>query len=292
MDTLELVARLRAAGCVFAEDEAELLQETATDRQHLRAMVDRRVAGEPLEYVLGWAEFAGLRVEVDRGVFRPRPRTEYLVEHAVSLLHGASARSAPLPALPEEAPSPATGQRVDGVASEGAGRSDRPAVVVVDLCCGTGALGLALATRLALVELHASDLDPVAVACARRNVERVGGRVYEGDLFTALPDRLRGRVDVLLANVPYVPTSALDLMPAEARLHEPAGALDGGLDGLDMLRRVAAEAPHWLARGGYLLSEVSVAQAQTAAEVLGSAGLESTVVTSEEYDATVVVGRR
>ena len=255
MDTEALVAQLRAAGCVFAEEEARLLQEAADDDQQLRVLVDRRTSGEPLEYVLGWAEFCGLRIQVDPGVFRPRPRTEFLVEHAVRLVR---LRASPL--------------------------------VVVDLCCGSGALGVAFATRLPRAELHATDVDPMAVACARRNVEPVGGHVHLGDLFAALPVDLRGRVDVLLANVPYVPTGDLELMPAEARLHEPAGTLDGGADGLDVLRRVAAEAPRWLVPGGHLLTEASARQASGATGVLSSAGLAASVVTSEEHDATVLVG--
>ena len=255
MNTGALVAQLRAAGCVYAEEEARLLQEAADADEQLRVLVDRRTSGEPLEHVLGWAEFCGLRIQVDLGVFRPRSRTEFLVEHAARLVR---ARTASL--------------------------------VVVDLCCGSGALGVAFATLLRHTELHAADVDPVAVACARRNVEPVGGQVHLGDLFAALPADLRGRVDVLLANVPYVPTGDLELMPAEARLHEPLGTLDGGPDGLDILRRVAAEAPRWLAPGAYLLTEASARQAGAAAEVLSSAGLTASVVTSEEYDATVVVG--
>jgi release factor glutamine methyltransferase len=247
-----IVARLRAAGCVLAEEEAALLQESAGSPDELAAMVDRRVSGEPLEHVVGWAEFCGLRIAVDPGVFRPRPRTEFLVEHAATL----------------------------------AG----PGAVVVDLCCGSGALGVALAAMLGRVELHAADVDPVAIACARRNVEPVGGQVHLGDLFAALPADLRGRVDVLLANVPYVPTGDLELLPAEARLHEPVGTLDGGPDGLEVLRRVAADARRWLAPGGHLLTEASSRQAEAAAEVLSSAGLDARVVTSEAHDATVVVG--
>jgi len=261
-----LVARLRAAGCVYAEDEAALLEETAGSPAELTAMVDRRVGGEPLEHVLGWAEFCGLRVQVDPGVFRPRPRTEFLVEHAADLVRSA---------------------RAGGPAGAGA---HRRRTVVVDLCCGSGALGVALAAMLGSAELHAADVDPVAVACARRNVEPLGGQVHEGDLFDALPAGLRGGVDVLLANVPYVPTADLDLMPAEARLHEPVATLDGGPDGLDVLRRVSADASRWLAPGGHLLTEASARQAETAAGLLRAAGLPATVVTSEEHDATVVVG--
>src|SRR5829696_8728235 len=264
MDSADLVARLRAAGCVFAEEEARVLQDTAADDAQLQILAGRRIAGEPLEHVLGWAEFCGLRIHVDPGVFRPRARTEFLVEHAATLVR---------PVLPPTS-----------------GRPGTRAPVVVDLCCGSGALGVALAAMLGRVELHAADLDPVAIACARRNVEPVGGQVHLGDLFAALPADLRGRMDVLLANVPYVPTGDLGLLPAEARLHEPVGTLDGRPDGLEVLRRVAADAPRWLAPNGHLLTEASSGQAQAATEVLSSAGLVALVVTSEEHDATVVVG--
>ena len=263
MDFEELVAQLRAAGCVFAEDEARLLQDAADDDEQLQRLAARRIAGEPLEYVLGWAEFCGRRIQVDRGVFRPRPRTEFLVGHAAGLV------------------------RAHLTATSGARRTG---TVIVDLCCGSGALGVALATALGSAELHAADVDPAAVVCARRNVEPLGGQVHLGDLLAALPADLRGRVDVLLANVPYVPSADLDLMPAEARLHEPVATLDGGPDGLDLLRRVADDAPQWLAPGGHLLSEASARQAEAAASVLSAAGLTTSVVTSAEYDATVVVG--
>jgi release factor glutamine methyltransferase len=130
------------------------------------------------------------------------------------------------------------------------------------------------------------------VRCARRNVEPLGGRVFEGDLFAPLPGELRGRVDVLLANVPYVPTAALGLMPAEARLHEARVALDGGGDGLDVLRRVAAEARAWLAPGGALFTEAGRQQAVAAAAVLAHGGLVPRVVTDDEGEATAVVGTR
>ena len=262
----DLVARLRAAGCVFAEDEAALIEDNAGTPDELAAMTSRRIAGEPLEHVLGWAEFCGLRIQVDPGVFRPRPRTEFLVEHAAALVGSAA-----------------------GAGTDPGPTSRRP--VVVDLCCGSGALGVALATMLGGAELHAADVDPVAVACARRNVAALGGEAHLGDLFAPLPATLRGRVDVLLANVPYVPTGDLGLLPAEARLHEPVATLDGGPDGLDVLRRVSAEASGWLAAGGYLLSETGARQGQTAAELLRSAGLAAEVVNSDEHDGTVVVGR-
>jgi release factor glutamine methyltransferase len=242
--------RLREAGCVFADDEARLLRGAAATDAELHAMVDRRVAGEPLEQVLGWTEFRGLRIAVEPGVFVPRVRTECLVEHALA---------------------PA-----------------RRGAVVVDLCCGTGAIGAAIATAAGEVELHAADLDPVAIRCARRNLGH-GAEVHQGDLYDALPGRLAGRVDVLAANVPYVPTGEIGLLPPEARLHEPRAALDGGLDGLDLQRRVAAGAAHWLAPGGRVLVETSDRQAPAAAEAFARGGLDPRVEHCEELDATVVV---
>ena len=228
----------------------------------LAAMVDRRAAGLPLEHVLGWAEFRGLRIAVDAGVFRPRPRTELLVREAAAL------------------------------ARRTAGPADRPRGVVVDLCCGSGAVGAALAAALHRVELHAVDVDPAAVRCARRNLAAVGAQVYEGDLYEPLPARLRGRVDVLVANAPYVPTDAIGLLPAEARVHEARVALDGGADGLDIVRRVSAAAPLWLAPGGSVLVETSDRQAAVTVEAFAHAGLVPRVARSEDMDATVVIGAR
>ncbi len=163
------------------------------------------------------------------GVFVPRRRTEFLVAQA--LAHAPGAR------------------------------------LVVDLCCGTGAVGAALAEALEGPEVHAADVDPAAAACARGNLAPYGGRVHTGDLYEALPGSLRGRIDVLAANVPYVPSDEVALLPAEAREHEPRTALDGGADGLDVLRRVAAGAPDWLAPGGCLLVETSERQAPEALAV-------------------------
>ncbi len=255
----EVVARLRVAGCVFAEDEAELLIAAATSPAELAAMVEQRVSGQPLEYILGWAEFCGLRIAVDPGVFVPRQRTAFLVDEAVSLARSSS-----------------TG----------------PPFVVVDLCCGSGAIGVAVLSALDRVELHSADVDPAAERCARRNVEPVGGHVYRGDLFQPLPAELRGRVDLLLVNAPYVPTGAIDLMPPEARDYEARVALDGGADGLDVHRRVAAAATDWLAPGGHLLIETSEQQAPVAADILARSGLIARIAGSDELDATVVIGRR
>jgi len=287
-DRPDVVARLRAAGCVFAEDEAALLVEAARGGGDLDALVARRVGGEPLEQVLGWAAFRGLRVDVVPGVFVPRQRTALLVSEALELV---ARRETPGGGV-------AGGEGAGGGVAAGgvAAGGTRGGLLVVDLCCGTGALGLALATEAAAagerVELHAADVDPDAVACAARNVARVGGAVHEGDLFAALPDALRGRVDVLLANVPYVPTAEIARLPPEARDHEHRVALDGGPDGLDVLRRVAADAEDWLVAGGHLLTEVSEGQLADVVAVLRDAGLEVRVVRDDEVGATGVVGTR
>ncbi|MFI8189270.1 putative protein N(5)-glutamine methyltransferase [Streptomyces sp. NPDC085946] len=249
-----VVAALRAAGCVFAEDEAELILTAARTPDEAAALVARRAAGAPLELVVGWAEFRGLRIAVEPGVFVPRRRTEFLVEQALALAPGAA--------------------------------------VVVDLCCGSGAVGAALAAGLGPVELHAADIDPVAVRCARRNVAAAGGQVHTGDLFEALPAALRGRVDILAANVPYVPSGEIGLLPAEARDHEPLTALDGGADGLDVVRRVAEEAPRWLAPGGCVLVETGRQQAPAAVDAFERGGLTTRLAVSEEGYAHVVTGVR
>lgn len=245
---------LRQAGCVWAEDEAALLVASA-DGAELDARVARRVAGEPLEYVLGWADFAGVRVTVRAGVFVPRHRSEALVDAAVPLLRAA-----------------ATGRRA----------------VLVDLCCGTGALGLAAARRAGVdVELHAADVDPVAVECAGENLAGVPHTVVTcGDLFQALDGDVRGRVDVLIANVPYVPSGAIATLPREFRDHERRATLDGGVDGLDLARRVLAQASAWLRPGGTVLMEASPDQAGVLAGEDFPLGVTATV---DEDTATAVV---
>jgi release factor glutamine methyltransferase len=243
-------AALRGAGCVFAEDEARLLIEAARTVEDLDGMVRRRAGGEPLEVILGWAEFCGLRIVVAAGVFGPRQRTRFLVDLAAGLA--------------------------------------RPGTVVLDLCCGTGAIGAAIAARVPGIELHAADIEPAAVRCARQNVG--GGRVYQGDLYEPLPASLRGRVDICVVNAPYVPTDEIATMPPEAREHEPRVALDGGPDGVDVHRRVAAGAPRWLRPGGHLLIETSAGQAPLTARAMTDHGLSAEVTSSQDLYCTVVTG--
>jgi release factor glutamine methyltransferase len=249
-------AELRAAGCVSAGAEARWLLEEAMAlapgelagrggdtvpepaRARLDAMTARRAAGEPLQYVVGWAPFGPLRLAVGPGVFVPRPETEGLAELAAVRL-----RAQPEPR------------------------------VAVDLCTGCGAVACFLADAVPGARVLATELDPGALAWAERNAARHGVELAAGDLDQPLPPEEAGRVRVLTANVPYVPSDQIELLPRDVRDHEPRLALDGGPDGLDVLRRVAALAPGWLAVGGVLLSEIAEDQGADAVRVLADAGL-------------------
>lgn len=250
-ELIGLAARLRAAGCVYAEEEAGLLLSVDQSPAELNAMIDRRVEGAPLEQILGWAEFCGLRILVQPGVFVPRRRTEFLVTQALLLCPGDA--------------------------------------VIVDLCCGSGAVATALARALPQAQIFAADIDPTAASCAQHNLAD-RGRVFVGDLFSPLPAWLAGRVDIVVANAPYVPTNAIDLMPMEARLHEPRASVDGGDDGLHVQRRIIAAASQWLSPHGCLLIETGQHQAPQTAEIFARHGLLPLLARSEELDATVVIG--
>jgi release factor glutamine methyltransferase len=250
-----VIAALRDAGCVFAQDEADLLIEAAASEAELARLLQQRITGAPLEQILGWAQFYGLRVQVNPGVFVPRRRTEALVDAALPQVRG-------------HAPA-----------------------VVVDLCCGSGAVGVALLVKDEQMTLHAVDIDPAAVACAQRNLGSARAHVYQGDLFAPLPRRLIGTVDLVIANPPYVPSHAVDLLPPEARDHEPAVALDGGVDGLDVIRQVANEATSWLTAAGVVLVESSQRQAPTVMALFAQNGLTSSLLRSDDLDATVVMGQ-
>ncbi len=250
----DLVAELRSAGCVFAEDEAAVLIASAGSPGELRDLVAARVAGQPLEHVVGWVEFDGLRLAVRPGVFVPRQRTILLARQAVAL-------AAELPGSP----------------------------LVVELCCGAGAVGALVHQRVPRARLLAGDIDPAAAACARLNLPGID--VVGGDLFELLPATLAGRIDVLAANAPYVPTQEIAFMPPEARDHEPLVALDGGEDGTSLHARLASGARRWLAPGGWLLIEAGRRQAARTVRLLDEAGLETDIVTDDDLDATIVRGR-
>lgn len=258
MRSLDVVERLRAAGCVWAEEEAALLRSAAGTEDELEQLVARRAGGEPLELVLGWSEFLGRRLVVAPGVFVPRRRTELLARTTIAHV---AART---------------------------GGSDEEPVVVVEMCCGVAPVASCLDGTSAVV--HAADVDPVALECARLNAP--GAALHRGDLFDALPTDLRGRVGVMAANAPYVPTDKIASMPPEARDHEPLAALDGGADGVDLHRRLAADAVDWLAAGGVLLVETSPSQAELTTAAMAASGLVTEVLVDEEIGGCVAVGVR
>jgi release factor glutamine methyltransferase len=224
-------AALVAGGCVAAREEADLLlAASAEGAGPIDGLVDRRLQGEPLAWITGWARFCGLRVAVDPGVFVPRPHTEALAQRAASLLPP------------------------DGAA--------------VDLCTGSGAVAVVLRAAHPDARVIATDIDPVAVACARRN----GIDALEGDLMAPLDASLRGRLDVVTAVVPYVPTDELRLLPRDVVAHEPRVALDGGPDGTAVLARAARAAGGWLRDGGTVLLEIGGDQAAAVTDLLFDEG--------------------
>lgn len=223
-----MVAQLRAAGCVFAEDEATILRDAATDdraldEQELAVLCARRVAGEPLEHLVGWVDFAGHRLRVGSGVFVPRKRSELLAAVAVAAL----------------AP-------------------DRGAVFV-EAYCGAAPIAATVRRWVPDAQVHATDIDLTALRFAYLNLGG-SGSAYPGDGLDGLPASLRGSVDVIAAVPPYVPDDAVDLLPHEAADHEPRRALLAGADGLDHFRRLVRDAPQWLVAGGLLAIEVNRVQ--------------------------------
>jgi len=240
---------LRAAGVPSPDADARwLVEEAAPDLDepvttralaHFDAMLGRRRAGEPLQYVLGHWSFRSLDLLVDRRVLIPRPETEIVAGAAIDEL-----------------------RRIDGT-------------LAVDLGTGSGALALAIAVEVPAAHVWGVDRSPEALAVARANtagVGRAGARVtlVEGDWFGGLPDELRGSVDVIVANPPYVADG--DALPGEVADWEPAGALFAGADGLDDLRRIVADAPTWLRRPGSLVVELDPRQAEATVQLALDAG--------------------
>jgi release factor glutamine methyltransferase len=238
-ELLALTSRLRGASCVRAEDEAALLLAQRWEARELEQRVRRREAGEPLEWILGWAQFGDLRLAIDPGVFVPRQRTVALARAAVARLTAAA-----------------------------------PPRVLIDVGTGCGVIACVAARDCPGATVVAADIDPAAVACAARNGGPHGVEVVRSDLLDGVPARLRGRVDALVANVPYVPDAELGRLPVDAREWEPRQALAGGPDGLSVLRRLAAQAGPWLRPGGALLCELSPGQAARVADELHAVDVE------------------
>lgn len=231
-------------------DRAELYARSvnvpAGDAQaRAEELVQRRLRHEPAAYLMGHREFYGIDLLVGVGALIPRPDTETLVEEALR------------------------------IAAERAGP-----ITVADVGCGTGAIAIALATRLPDASVYAIDLYAPALEIARRNLERHGlaDRVLllQGDLLAPLP----GPVDLIASNLPYVRSDELPTLDPEVRLYEPREALDGGEDGLDLIRRLLASAPAHLQPGGMLLAEMDPRQIASATVFAASAipGAHSRVV--------------
>jgi release factor glutamine methyltransferase len=236
----ELTSRLADAGFLEAEREAAELLAHADDDAALDTMIRRRLAGEPLAWISGSTRFCGARVNVAPGVYVPRWHTEALTRRAV----------ARLPA--------------DGVA--------------VDMCTGSGAIAAVLRRERPRARVVATDLDPVAVACARSN----GVEAYLGDLTAPLPSDLQSRVDVLIAVVPYVPTAALSLLQRDTFAFETSLSYDGGCDGTDLLRRLAREARRFLRANATLLLELGGDQGEPMRELLGALGYAGISIHEDE----------
>jgi release factor glutamine methyltransferase len=227
-----VVHALADGGCVAPDAEAEaLLRASSEGVGPIEELIARRLRGEPLAWITGWARFCGIRIRVDPGVFVPRPHTETLARRAVSL-------------LPTEG-------------------------IAVDLCTGSGAVAVVLGSGRPRATVIATDVDPMAVACARRN--GVGALV--GDLDEPLPPSIRGRVDVMAAVVPYVPTEELHLLPRDVLDNEPRHALDGGPRGTTVLVRAGEAAARWLRPGGSVVLEIGGNQAGELATTLTDVGL-------------------
>lgn len=243
-----VAATLRAAGSVWAEDEAAILVAEAPAGPILDALVARRVDGEPLETIVGWVRFLDRRLVVAPGVFVPRCRTELLARTALARVAAHH--------------------------------------VVVEMCCGVAPIAAVL-TGLA-AEVHAADVSSAALECAALNAP--GAWLHRGDLFAALPVALSGRVDLVVANAPYVPTGRIAAMPREARDHEPRVTLDGGADGVEMHRRLATGVRSWLRPGGVLLVETGPGQVQLTTDAMQRAGLTTSIQSDHDNGGCVAIG--
>lgn len=254
----------RASGWEGAEHHLRLDDPaTARGAAHVEAMVGRRAAGEPLQYVLGAWAFRALDLFVDARVLIPRPETEMVVEAALGELRRLAPRS-PL---------------------------------AVDLGTGSGAIALSIAREMPGVEVWGVDRSPGAVAVARANAAGLGRagaavRLVEGSWFDPLPAILRGQVDVVVSNPPYVGEREVDDLPPEVARWEPLSALVAGPTGLEQIEAVVAGAPGWLARPGALVVEIAPHQrAAATALALGAGFAEAEVRPDLAGRARILVAR-
>jgi release factor glutamine methyltransferase len=253
---VEHVSGFDAAELVTAEDEPA----TARPSAQLIDLLERRVAGEPLQYVLGCWLFRGTELLVDERVMIPRPETEVTAQVAIDEAVRLGARRG--------RPDPWAGAATT--------------YVVADLGTGSGALALALAAELPDAEVWGTDVSADALAVARANAAGTGlastrVRLALGSWFDALPPTLRGRLRLVVSNPPYVAESELADLPPELH-HEPRGALVSGTTGLEAVEELAREAPAWLEPGGTFVCEIAPHQAEVATKVARAAGFEEVLI--------------
>lgn len=253
-DTVDdnLVRALRDAGCVFAEDEARLLRGAARNDRDLATLLQQRVAGAPIEQLVGSVEFCGLNLHVGAGMFVPRQRTRMLAELA----------SGRVTELPRRA-------------------------VFLEVFGGVGPLASVVRAAAPDADVHVADIDGDALRYARLNVGHEAS-IHVGSVFEGLPSGLRGHFDVIAGVPPYVPTTQEHLLPREAAEFEPAIALFGGDDGLEHVRRVLADVDEWLAPGGILLLEMHRGQGGVAAPEARASGYRAHVHEGQDGQTAVL----
>jgi release factor glutamine methyltransferase len=226
-----------------------------------REVVRRRAAGEPLQQILGMTEFYSHPFQVAPGVFIPRPETERLVEESVPLLAPDDHRLL--------------------------------APVALEIGCGSGIIGICLALEVPRLTVHASDINPRAVELSRHNAHLLGvdARVtcHQGTRFEPFPEHLRGKVDLVVSNPPYVRREDIAGLAVEVAAHDPHEALDGGPDGLVFYRAIASEMGKWLRPGGHVAVEIGDDQGAQVRDIFAASGGQEIRIIKDYADRDRVV---
>jgi len=236
---------------VHAEEEAAILVGAVPRAGDLEALVRRRTSGEPLEHIVGWVGFGALRLAVGPGAFIPRQRSRQLARAAI----------------------------------RAAAAQERP--VVLEAYAGVAPIAASIAAAVPTAEVHACDIDPQALRWARENLPAVA-EVHAADGLAGLPAGLRGRITLIAAVPPYVPTGEAELIPRDLRAHEPAAALFAGVDGLDRVRDVVETAADWLAPGARVLLEINRRQGSAATATARHAGYTASYRTGSDGQTAIL----
>ena len=260
-DNLDEAEQLLAMCLDVEEDELDDdFEPPRRTRERYLALVARRAAGEPLPFLTGRIEFYGLDLAVKPGAFVPRPSSELAVDRALRAL------------------------------------KKRRDPIVVDVCAGAGPIALAIADELPRAEVWGAEIAEEGVKQGRANARRLGldnVKFKTGDMYSPLPKRLEGKVDLIVGHVPYVPADEIDDLPAEVREHEPIYTLTDSSDGTELMQRAVFEGVPWLKPGGWMLMEIAPDLPRTMKRFYKAAGLTDLTVGSDDDDLTVIVeGRR